>query len=381
MASSTMSLRILMVGGLAPWHPQTGGGQIIASKIGEAVSTAGCSVDYVAMAPQENRREVDWGNFIYEDHSSGLLSSFQDAWRSIRRRHLDEYDAVHVHAAQETFGHCLASALHRRRVSRPRFVMSIYSPQVHALPRSLGEVMTAISCRSADLIFALSEFSKNDICRAYGVPQSKVAVTYAGVDSSFLVYDRADARRDDQPYVLLFCGRLNGTEQKGLDVLIRSLQLVTPHHDVVLHIIGAGPRLEEYRSLAETLNVGNHVRFLGFIEHEEMPKYYAEADLFVLPSRRESFGLVLAEAMACGLPVVSTTAGAIPEVVEDGVTGILVPSDDPESLADAINSLLGDTGTRKTMGTRGVETVKMHLTWDGVAQRVIGGYRQVLCSA
>jgi glycosyltransferase involved in cell wall biosynthesis len=372
-------MNILMVGGLAPWHPQAGGGQIIAYKVGEALSRAGHTVDYVAVAPKEYEREVDWGNFIYLREEPGLLSSIPSALQPVENRRLAGYDILHVHAANETVGYCLLYALRRRMSSKPRFVMSIYAPTVHAFPRSLGEAITAISCHSADLIFALSEFSRTDTCRAYRVPLSRIGVMYAGVDYSFLGHRAAYSKSREGPLTLLFCGRLNGPrEQKGIDVLLKSLPSAVQDHDVVLHIIGTGPRLEQYRTLAEKLNVARHVRFLGFVEHDEMPQHYAQADLFVLPSRRESFGLVLAEAMACGLPVVATTAGAIPEVVEDGVTGVLVPPDEPEALAEAINSLLSDRETRAAMGMKGRERVEKHFTWDKVAQRLIEGYHKML---
>jgi glycosyltransferase involved in cell wall biosynthesis len=82
--------------------------------------------------------------------------------------------------------------------------------------------------------------------------------------------------------------------------------------------------------------------------------------------------------MACGLPVVATTAGAIPEVVEDGVTGVLVAPDDPEALANTVVSLLSDPERMKAMGTAGVERVRERFTWDKVAQRVMDGYHRVL---
>lgn len=368
-----------MVGGLVPWHAEAGGGQIIAYKISETLARAGHDIHYVAIAPEGYQREVDWGEVTFAPKGPGLLASIPHAIRLARGGRVDEYDIVHVHSQNETIADCLAYGLSRRIGLKPRFVMSIYAPKAYAFPRSPGEVITAISCHSADLIFSLSEFSKKDISRAYRVAASKIAVTYAGVDSPFLARSPTPARKSDDRFSLLFCGRLNGPhEQKGIDVLLKSLPLVLRHHDTVLNIIGTGARLEQYRALADELNVSRYVNFLGLLEHDRMPAYYAQADLFVLPSRRESFGLVLAEAMACGVPVVATTAGAIPEVVEDGVTGLLVPPDDPEALAQAITSLLSDPDRMKAMGTRGKARVEKHFTWDKVAERMIEGYHKVL---
>ena len=136
--------------------------------------------------------------------------------------------------------------------------------------------------------------------------------------------------------------------------------------------------LDAYRALATTLGVDSHVQFRGFIEHGKLPDHYANADLFVLPSKMEAFGLVLAEAMASGLPVVSTRVGGIPEVVEEGVTGLLVPPNDPPALAEAIIDLLDDRDRMRAMGVRGRERVREHFTWDKVAERVVGFYEEIL---
>lgn len=373
-----LNLQTLMVGGLVPWHPQAGGGQIIAYKTSEALARAGHMVHYLAVAPEGYERRVDWGEVEYAQRGLGLLEALRLAPQLARSSHGNEYDIVHVHVGGETIGYCLSYALAKRMGLKPRLVMSIYAPRAYAFPRSLGEVITMLSCRSADLVFSLSEFSKRDISRAYGIPPAKIAVTYAGVDSAFTTNPSQRARNHDDPFSLLFCGRLNGPhEQKGVDLLLKSLPLILGHHKVVLNVIGTGPRLPQYQALAERLGVSENVRFLGFVEHQEMPRHYQQADLFVLPSRRESFGLVLAEAMACGLPVVATTAGAIPEVVEDGVTGVLVPPDDPEALANAVVSLLSNAPRMKAMGRAGAQRVCERFTWGKVAQRVVDGYHSV----
>ena len=368
-----------MVGGLVPWHPQAGGGQIIAYKTSEALARAGHSVHYLAVAPEGYERQVDWGDAEFTSTAPGLAEAVPLARRLARSGSTNDYDVVHVHQAGETVGYCLAYALARRMDLQAKLVMSIYAPRAYAFPRSLGEVIIALSCHGADLVLSLSEFSKHDIARAYRLPRSRIAVTYAGVDSSFTTQPSQQKRSEDDPFSLLFCGRLNGPrEQKGVDVLLKSLPLVLSRHQAVLKVIGTGPRLAQYQILTGELGVAEQVRFLGFVEHQDMPERYRQADLFVLPSRRESFGLVLAEAMACGLPVVATTAGAIPEVVEDGVTGLLVPSDDAEAFAAAVVSLLSDPERMKAMGTAGARRVSEHFTWDRVAERVTEGYERAV---
>jgi starch synthase len=130
--------------------------------------------------------------------------------------------------------------------------------------------------------------------------------------------------------------------------------------------------------MVSRLKLESNVRFLGFKEYPALAEIYQQADLFVLPTRRESFGLVLAEAMAAGLPIVSTRVGAVPEVVRDGETGVLIPPDDPEACARAINSLLDDTVRMKEMGRKGRERAMQFFTWEKVAERVAQCYEEIL---
>jgi glycosyltransferase involved in cell wall biosynthesis len=178
---------------------------------------------------------------------------------------------------------------------------------------------------------------------------------------------------------LLFCGRLNGPhQQKGVDILLRAMQLILKQHRVTLEIVGTGPRERQYKKMTGQLGIENHVKFLGFIPGDGLPRIYANADLFVLPTRRESFGLTLAEAMAAGLPVVSTSITAVPEVVSDGETGLLVPPNNPEKLAAAVNLLLGQPEKMRVMGQKGRVRAKELFTWEKVAGIVSGYYQAVL---
>ncbi len=366
-----------MVGGLVPWHPEAGGGQLVAYKLSEALASAGHSVDYLRMSSDTGQEGESPPGFTDIAQMAGRWwpSAFLQA---LKGDHLEGHHIIHVHAGSGTLAYYLGCAV-RRYVKRDvKLALTIHSPKVHAFPRSVDEVGWMLGCGAADVVLAVSEFSSRDIARCYGVNRAKIEVVYNGLNTELFLPLRTQEPSRRDVLTLIFCGRLNGTRQKGLEVLLDAMSLVLQQHDVVLNVIGVGPRMEEYKTHANRLKLDHRVRFLGFIEHGRLPQYYARADLLVLPSRRESFGLVVAEAMACGLPVVATTAGAIPEIVEDGVTGVLVPPDDPEALASAIAALLDDPELMRSMGVNGREKVVSHFTWEKVVERVIRGYRGIL---
>lgn len=369
-------MNILMVGGLVPWHPAAGGGQVIAYNLAQALARSGHRVDYVASAPKHLQRQVNWGQIVYipeREKRWGLLSP---ARRSMRDSKIGQYDIVHVHAATDTLAYFAGYAARRTRFKECRLALGIYTPQVYGFPRALDEAYWMYLCHAADVVFTLSNFSKHNVGQAYHVPLSKITVMYGGVDNSFFTPAKTNT---ETPYRLLCCGRLAGRvqgrrQQKGIDILLRAMPMILTHHQVKLDIVGSGPLLEKFRAMAHELGIGDHVQFPGFVEYDEMPQRYSAADLFILPSRRESFGLVLAEAMAAGLPVVATQVGAIPELVQHGETGMLIPPEDPAALAAAVNYLLRHPREMKQMGIEGRKRTREHFTWAKVAERVLASY-------
>jgi len=366
------ALHILMVDGLVPWHPQVGGGSVIPYELAKALTKAGHQVDYVAVAPKEFQKDVEWTNILYASETMNGYLPFQLYFKT--KQNIKNYDIIHVNNWDGfVFG------LHRRLFRNVKLVVGSYAPKVHQFPllRSPSEFLNFFTCHSADRVLCLSEYSRKNISKSYFIPQSKINVMYGGVNISFIRARQSKEKGDN--FVLLFCGRLNGPhEQKGVDILLRAMPLIIKEHPVILEIIGTGSRAGKYQALARKLRIENKVRFLGFIEYNKLPEYYSNADLFVLPSRRESFGLTLAEAMASGLPVVSTNVTAIPEVVKDGENGILVPPNDPEKFAGAVNSLLDNPERMRKMGIKGRERVKENFTWEKVAERVLKYYEEIL---
>jgi glycosyltransferase involved in cell wall biosynthesis len=359
--------RILMIVGYLSEDPRSGGGDLISFRLAQALERMGHQIDYRALLPLSTPPR---------DHPQMVRfrsgSAVRDIIESLRERH-KAYDLVHIQEGNKTVGACLGFSLRRKGVP---MVLGYYAPEAYRIPRSLAEIAKTFATRRADLVFALSHYSRHNIASAYGVPLSKIEVTYGGVDSEF--FSESHESREP-PHTLLFVGRLDGPgRQKGLDTLLDAIPLISKNQEVRLDVIGTGPGEVAFRRQTARLKINDRVRFFGFIPHVDLPKYYKNASLLVLPSRRESFGLVLAEAMASSRPVVASRVGAIPEVVEDGVTGLLIPPDDPNACAAAITSLLDNPDRMWEMGKRGQERARACFTWEKVAERVSAGYNKLL---
>ncbi|HEY8484889.1 MAG TPA: glycosyltransferase family 4 protein [Longimicrobiales bacterium] len=183
-------------------------------------------------------------------------------------------------------------------------------------------------------------------------------------------------QRRDEGYLLYF-GRLD-LFQKGIDTLLHALALlVRQRPGLELRIAGRGKDTARVRALAEELGIARNVRMLGSVSDAERLALLAGATLAVMPSRFEGFGLVAAEAMAAGVPLVATTAGALPEVVGPPEGGILVPPDDPNALAAAVAQLLDSPEQRAALSQSARRRASAHFSWDVVAQQHLEFIRRI----
>ncbi len=174
---------------------------------------------------------------------------------------------------------------------------------------------------------------------------------------------------------MLFAGRL--VRWKGVEYLIEALpEMATP--SVTLWIAGSGPYQPDLEALAVRLGVADRVRFLGNVPRAQLIALYHAADVLAATSFvNETFGIALCEAMACARPVVASRFGGFPEVVEDGVTGYLVPPQDPAALAAALDRVLADPAAAAALGRAGLARVTRLFTWDAVVDRLEAVYRRV----
>jgi rhamnosyl/mannosyltransferase len=186
----------------------------------------------------------------------------------------------------------------------------------------------------------------------------------------------ARARRTGRQATLLLVGRLR--YYKGLDTLLSALVDLPDLH---LDVVGDGPMQTPWKALALELGVADRVTFYGRVGDADLPEHYRKADVFVLPAnaRSEAFGMVLQEAMACGLPCITTEIGSGTSwVVQDGVTGLVVPPRDPLALAGAIRNLLDDPERLSEMGQAGRARAESEFTCGAMVARVQAVYEEVL---
>lgn len=225
--------------------------------------------------------------------------------------------------------------------------VEFYNVDQYALPAKLSAARFAV---------AISDFGRSQLMTL--APRDRwqdIHVVHCGVDPS--VYVPPPAREQRDPLTILTVGRL--VPKKGLPVLLEALRdLRVRGLPVRLAVVGDGPARAEFEAHARTLGVADHVEFAGSVGQDEIRARYATADVFCLPSFAEGIPVVLMEAMAMELPVVTTTIMGIPELVADGVHGRLVPPGRPDRLADALAELLAATPEQRAeMGRAGRERV------------------------
>ena len=221
-------------------------------------------------------------------------------------------------------------------------------------------------------IITVSECSKRDIGKDFRVSPDHFRVVPNGINTDFF-YPLPGVQRPDNQ---LLVTNSADTPLKGLRYLLEAVASIRKERDVRLTVIGAPKKDGVIERLARDLNLNGALRFTGRIEYEAFARYYADATIAVIPSLYEGFGMPAGEAMACGTPVISTSGGALPEVVGDA--GIIVPPGDKEVLERAILYLLDHPEKRRELGQAGLTRVEGAFTWRHAARKTVDVYREAI---
>jgi glycosyltransferase involved in cell wall biosynthesis len=225
--------------------------------------------------------------------------------------------------------------------------------------KKLG-VQIAYGLRLADAVVAPSEFTRAKLIEVNGVRPERSTVIAHGLSEEWVNTFSRSARPRDAGHTLLSVTRLVRTDVlKGVDVVLRAMpEILRRCPEARYVIVGGGNDRATLEQLAAKLGVTGRVEFRGELSDESLCRAYQEADVFVLPSQTEGFGIVYLEAMYSGLPVVAARAGGAPNVVEDGVTGILVAPGDEKQIVSAVSGLLLEPEERRKLGAAGRKLVE-----------------------
>ena len=369
-----MGMRVAML----TYSTRPRGGVVHALKLAERLANEGASVTLYSLARSDDgaarsgyfrKVTVPFEIFEYEWHQDLVLRL---------ERMIDAYsyglphDATVYHAQDCVGGTALSRMKARGLISAPIF-RTIHHIDDFSEPRLFEFERRAVGL--ADYRFVVSRYWQKELRAEYGFDS---VVTYNGMDVSD--FSNLPPRTSKEPTVL-FIGGLE--PRKGFENLIRAMARVV---DVVpnvrlLAVAKTGFRGTDqwhtYRTLASELGVLDRIDYNESVDESTLLQFYSNSDLLVLPSKTEGWGLALMEAMVCGKPVVASRVGGIPELVRDGVDGILVDPGDVRWFAEAIVGLLKNPDLRKKMGTAGKERASQ-FSWDRTAQIVMESYGAAL---
>ncbi|HUV75516.1 MAG TPA: glycosyltransferase [Dehalococcoidales bacterium] len=314
------------------------------------------------------------------------LPDFAGKLESFRKRNQLHYDLVYSHYWLSAWA--------------GKFLQSWWNVPHIVMFHTLGAVKNAIGigegepelrleterylARNCHRIVAATEREKEDLIRYYGASPETISVIPCGVNlSRFQPIDKETARQqldlNGNRRNILFVGRIEPL--KGIDKLLRAMTYLKNKHGFRLLIIGGDEHsqyeIDRLQQLSRELNIEDSVNFLGLIKQEKLPLYYGAADVCVIPSYYESFGLVALESLACGTPVVATDVGIAKKVIRQGETGYVVVDNSPHRLAQKIELLL----SKPEVTTESIDLMRTSVAdfdWSKIADKMVREYRGVL---
>jgi len=382
-----------------PGGAKSGGLNVYVLELARQLAILDCQVDIFTRATASSQPEVTLiepnlrlialqagpAEPIAPDDLYGHLDAFYEALLAFAREDGVAYDLIHSHYWLS----CLVGARLKALWDVPHVVMfhtlgEIKNRASHGEHESALRIESEIAVlAAADRIICATEIERDSLRQLYGVSDEKVSIIPLGVDlERFRPAGKQDARAalgltDER--IVLFVGRIEPL--KGVDILINAASLLESDVECTVLIVGGDDssqaEVADLRNLARDRGIEHRVAFVGAVDHETLPLYYNAADVCVVPSHYESFGLVAVEAMASGVPVVASRVGGLTGTIKDGETGYLVPWLCPEPFAERIELLLENEPLRKDLGEAAREAMARY-RWENVATTVLSVYEELL---
>ena len=373
-------MKICLTINSSPWSAFKGGGQLAVHHLACSLFSKGHQVHVLySKYPHEQFNievpyEIHWVRH-YDFATINLnIFSFSNVLGPLAGK--EKFDVIHGNAEEAYWTGKIAKR------NKSTYVFTSHTPNIPItgmlkgmmrpirLLKSLNTYLLRQAISEADQVVAFSHFSRDLIMKGINnTCANKIQVISPGVESSWFEVER----KPSSGSALLFWGRIE--EEKGLRELFYALKTVSKMiKDVSLTIVGEGNRLREYKSLVADLSLTDRVEFTGWLCSTKIQNLTARSSLGIFPSRVESFGLSVVEAMAAGLPVIAASGGAVPENIEQDVTGTLVPVNDADALARAIIFILENVQHAESMAKAAKIVVQQKFTWDKAANKMIDLY-------
>ncbi len=368
----------------SPWSEGRGGGNIAVHHHATELTKLGHDVLVLySKDPKKNiEADVNYRVKWVRHFNWATLNLNIFSFRFVLNRLLnhEQFDIIHGNAEESCLFRSLVSKYqipyvytsHSNIIPNTGILLGLSRP-FHFLKR-VNCYLQRHSARIADRIITFSEFSKKLVVRGLGENiTEKIDTISPGIDSSWFQVKRCPSSKKE----ILLWGRME--DQKGIIELLKALSIVREDiSDFRLRLVGEGSLAEKYIDESRKLGLKNHVQFLGWKSPRQIQELSAECRVGVFPSKIESFGLAIAEALASGLPVIANKVGAIPEFLEDGVTGTLVKPGDIPSLADSIKNVLNHQDKYEKMGQRAKDEMLKRFSWSESTKRIVQVYKNVI---
>jgi D-inositol-3-phosphate glycosyltransferase len=391
----------------------TGGMNVYVRELTKALGREGVHVDVFTRSQDEHiphvLHDLGFGNRVVHipagpEHPTGkeelvnYIPKFVEGIESFTSEKGLNYDLIHSHywmsglagqSLKEKWNIPLVHMFHTLGEMKNRVAKSITEKEGIYRIEAEKQIL-----KSSDKIVAATLAEKAQLEWLYKADVKKIEVIPPGVDVSHFYPIPADEARDyigvnSDDQMVLFVGRIEPL--KGVDILIQAmsclnLREVTGNKQISLTIIGGDPdvnaaemsaEMARLQKMSNDLCMGKMVVFLGKRSQDTLPYYYSSADVVVMPSHYESFGMVALEAMACGTPVIASQVGGLAFLVQDGVTGYHVPDDDPSELCGRLKDLLGNHKLRETLGIQANNYAQSY-AWGRIAPQVISLYNKMI---
>lgn len=305
-----------------------------------------------------------------EDNFSKLI--YLKALKKIKRI-INEFkpDIVHSHYASSYGLLGAMSGFHP-------YIISFWGSDVFQFPNYsfLHKAVLKFNLSRADILLSTSIIMMKE---AKKYTSKEITVTPFGIDVNRFIPETVHNIITNADVVI---GTIKTLEKiYGIEDLINAFKIIKlklPDRKIKLLIVGEGTQRKNLEQLASDLQVENDIIFTGYVAHDEVDKYHKMLDIFAAVSLQESFGVSVLEASACGKPVVVSNVGGLPEVVDNGITGIIVESKNSNQLADALVTLINNPDLRKKMGDAGRSKVMRDFSWDSSVKKMLRIYRNVL---